>query len=81
MNAEGNLVFETFSQVNYLAESFGLSSFISPLIKREILEQQKVAKIEIEESPISIAPQTISIAHYMRYAAIFVAGLGAKAMA
>src|SRR6476659_8783579 len=40
LTAEGNLAFEAFNQVNYLAEAFGLSSFISPLIKREILQQQ-----------------------------------------
>lgn len=79
-NSEGNIIFEAFNQVNYLTESFGLSSFISPAIKREILLQQQTEETsenETEETPISIAPQTRSIPHYMRYAAILVAGLSA----
>ena len=34
LNAEGNLVFEASNQVNFLTDSFGLSSFVSPFIKR-----------------------------------------------
>lgn len=48
-NNEGNLVFEPYLYTNYLAESFGLTSFISPKVKRErssIVESIKVHEAE-----------------------------------
>jgi hypothetical protein len=74
LNTEGNLVFEASNQVNFLTDSFGLSSFVSPFIKREILELQS-NPIE-ETATIVLNPEIKTTPNYLKYAAIFVLGLG-----
>lgn len=76
LNADDNLIFKPSEQVNYLTSSFGLSSFVSPVVKREIFEQKmetlaesKVIAIEVEEE------EEKSANHFLKYAAIFVLGL------
>ena len=78
LNAEKNLVFVPADQLNYLKESFGLTTYISPAVKREvekvIFETQEV---EAEEkAPIAFIPEKRSSRPYLKYAAIFVLGLG-----
>lgn len=56
---EKNLVFEPSNSTNFLISSFGLSQFVSPEVKREILEQETpviIAENSEEKEPISIAP-------------------------
>jgi hypothetical protein len=74
LNADKNLIFTPFDQTNYLTNSFGLSAFVSPMVKREIFEQ----KIEalIQEEVIDFIPERKRTSAYLKYAAIFVLGLG-----
>lgn len=74
LNADKNLVFTPYDQTNYLASSFGLAPFVSPLVKREIFEKQ-VEAIE-EKETIQFIPETRTASPYLKYAAIFVLGLG-----
>jgi hypothetical protein len=74
LNADSNLIFTPYDQTNYLTNSFGLSPFVSPLLKREIFEQ-KIQAIE-EKEPIVLIPETRRMNPYLKYAAIFVLGLG-----
>lgn len=75
VNNEMNWVFEPANTVNYLTDSFGLSSFVSPEITREVLKQE-VETIE-EKAPIIFTPERKKDYSYLKYAAIFVVMLGA----
>ena len=79
LNADTNLVFTPYDQTNYLTNSFGLSAFVSPLIKRELFGQ----KIEAlnEENVVQLLPEKRKKTAYLKYAAIFVLGLGLTATA
>ena len=74
LNADKNIVFTPYDQTNYLTSSFGLAPFVSPLVKREIFEKE-VEAIE-EKATITIVPETRTANPYLKYAAIFVLGLG-----
>lgn len=74
LNADNNLVFTPYDQTNYLSSSFGLSPFVSPLVKREIFEKELEA-IE-EKETILLVPETRTTNPYLKYAAVFVLGLG-----
>jgi hypothetical protein len=85
LNAENNLHFTPNEQTNYLAQSFGLTSFVSPEVKREIevektaVIQEKTTAIVVEEKPLfNFIPDTESKKSnsYLKYAAILVVGLG-----
>jgi nucleoid DNA-binding protein/preprotein translocase subunit Sss1 len=78
LNADNNLIFTPYDQTNYLTNSFGLSAFVSPVVKREIFEQKIEALEEnIEENEvIEFIPQRRKSSVYLKYAAIFVLGLG-----
>ena len=78
LNADKNLIFTPYDQTNYLTNSFGLSAFVSPVVKREIFEQ-KIEALEknIQESEvIEFIPERRRTSAYLKYAAIFVLGLG-----
>ncbi len=75
LNAERNLVFVPFDQLNYLKESFGLATYISPTVKREN-EKAIVATQEEEEAPIPFIAERKSNYSYLKYAAIFVLSVG-----
>lgn len=78
LNADKNLIFTPYDQTNYLTNSFGLSAFVSPVVKREIFEQ-KIEALEknIEENEvIALIPERRRTSAYLKYAAIFVLGLG-----
>jgi hypothetical protein len=78
LNADKNLIFTPYDQTNYLTNSFGLSAFVSPVVKREIFEQ-KIEALEqnIEENEvIEFIPERRRTSAYLKYAAIFVLGLG-----
>lgn len=74
LNASDNLIFTPADQKNYLTSSFGLASFIAPTVKRESLEDKEEV---IEESQvISMIPEERKDRSYLKYAAVFVLGLG-----
>lgn len=75
VNNEMNWVFEPANTVNYLTDSFGLSSFVSPEITREVLKKE-VEALE-EKSPIIFTPERKKDYSYLKYAAVFVVMLGA----
>lgn len=75
LNHENNMVFTTSTTVNYLTNSFGLSSFVSPAIKREVFKKQ-VEAIE-EVAPIIFTPEKRNAPSYLKYAAVFLVSLGA----
>lgn len=74
LNADKNLIFTPNDQTNYLTNSFGLSAFVSPMVKREIFEQ-KIEALE-QEAVIEFIPERRTASTYLKYAAIFVLGLG-----
>lgn len=78
LNADKNLIFTPYDQTNYLTNSFGLSAFVSPVVKRELFEQKIEALEEnIEENEvIEFIPERRRTSAYLKYAAIFVLGLG-----
>jgi hypothetical protein len=73
LNSEGSLVFTPSEQLNYLTDSFGLSSFVTPFIKREIYKEE-LAQLE-ERDPIVLV--TRKSRHYLKYAAILIVALTA----
>jgi hypothetical protein len=74
LNADKNLIFTPYDQTNYLTNSFGLAPFVSPKVKRELFEQ-KIEALE-EENVIPLIPQRRKTSAYLKYAAIFVLGMG-----
>ena len=75
-NKEGKVLFQPSYQLNHLTSSFGLSSFVSTPISREVLKEEVVA-IE-EKVPFIITPErrrASSIRPYLKYAAIFLLAL------
>jgi len=71
LNREGKLQFQPSNEVNYLTSSFGLSSFVSPVVTREVLKEQ-VEALE-EKIPFIITPEQRernSFRPYLKYAAI-----------
>lgn len=86
LNADANLVFTAEDTHNYLTTSFGLSPFVSPMVKRELFEKAVATKTLAEEPSIrhtlTLAPEEEEEGTknhrypILRYAAIFVLGLG-----
>ena len=74
LNADKNLIFTPYDQTNYLTNSFGLAPFVSPKVKRELFEQ-KIETLE-DENVITLIPERRKTSSYLKYAAIFVLGLG-----
>ncbi|MGB5668085.1 MAG: hypothetical protein WBM53_14680, partial [Maribacter sp.] len=70
-NKEGKIQFQPSYQVNHLTSSFGLSSFVSIPITREVLKKEVVA-IE-EKIPFIITPEKrkeSTLRPYLKYAAV-----------
>ena len=78
LNADNNLIFTPNDQTNYLSSSFGLSAFVSPIVKREIFEQKiEALQEDIEEKEvIEFIPERRKSSVYLKYAAVFILGLG-----
>lgn len=72
LSADNNLQFEPSYHLNYLASSFGLSSFTAPAVAREIYKEQVVA-LE-EKAPIAFTPERRNRG-WLKYAAIALIGL------
>lgn len=78
LNSENNIVFVPTDQINYMKESFGLSSFVSPSVKREILnalEEEEVEKVDAE-TPIIFIPERRRNFAPLKYAAVFLLSAG-----
>lgn len=84
-NDEGNLVFSPSNRLNYLTDSFGLSSFVSPVVKRtqykELVETfGKVELLPTIETQIDTDDNHYEnrryLNPYLKYAAILVMSLG-----
>ena len=73
LNTDKNLVFTPADQNNYLTSSFGLDSFVSPLIKREVFEKQIEEKTTVN---LYESEEIKSSRSYLKYAAIFILALG-----
>ncbi len=73
-SVENTLQFEPLQEENYLTEAFGLSSFSSPVITREIEVQREVYKEEVEtieeSTPITFTPEKRRERPYLQYAAV-----------
>ena len=76
LNSEKNLVFTPSENINYLKESFGLNSFVSPAVKREAYKQE--VEILEEKAPIIFTPEKRERRRpsYLKYAAVFVLAMG-----
>ena len=74
LNSEKNIVFVPMDQINYLKESFGLSSFVSPSVKREIYKEE-VEQLE-EKAPIIFTPERKRNYSVLKYAAVFLLAAG-----
>lgn len=74
LNSENNLVFVPAEQVNYLKESFGLSTFVSPTVKRE--EYKEIVEELEEKAPIVFTPEKRRNYSFLKYAAIVLFSVG-----
>lgn len=74
LGATDNLIFTPSEQKNYLTSSFGLSSFIAPAVKREATKE--IPAVVEEREVIALVPEERSGRSYLKYAAIFILGLG-----
>jgi hypothetical protein len=79
LNNDGNLIFTPNQQSNYLASSFGLNPFVSPLIKREVFEKSIQELQQRETIELHADSQQRTAPSYLKYAAILVLGLGITA--
>jgi hypothetical protein len=79
MNADKKMVFTPNEQNNYLASSFGLSPYVSPMVKRETFEKQ-LQKLELkdaeERDSLELQTEYSESRSYLKYAAIFILALG-----
>ena len=87
LNAEKNLVFTPSEHTNYLKESFGLNSFVSPAIKRDTFQEITELDFIKKEVPVLLIKEKKNIVpapnthderknlSYVKYAAIFVLAL------
>jgi CCDC81-like prokaryotic HU domain 2/CCDC81-like prokaryotic HU domain 1/SPOR domain len=82
LNSEKNMVFIPSESINYLKESFGLNSFVSPAVKREEAKQEveTFVKEEVvvsdEKETIELAPEVGKSRPYLKYAAVLVLAFG-----
>jgi hypothetical protein len=74
LNSEKNIVFIPVDQINYLTASFGLSSFVSPSVKREVYKEQ-IEQLE-EKTPIIFTPEKKRNYSVLKYAAVFLLSAG-----
>lgn len=71
LNSAGKIQFQPYYNINYLTSSFGLSSFVSVPVTREVLKEE-VETIE-EKIPFVFTPEqrkTRSLRPYLKYAAV-----------
>ena len=73
-----SIIFEPQTDINYLTTSYGLSSFVTPDIKRET-DIKPLEKSE-EKTPILLTDRKKEVHNYLKYAAIFVIGFSLMAL-
>lgn len=74
LSEEHTLQFEPSYHLNYLSSSFGLSSFTSSQITREVYKEE-ITALE-EKAPIAFTPERRATFGWTKYAAIAVIALG-----
>lgn len=67
-NKEGKLVFEPSYTLNYLTQSFGLSSYVSPAIKR-LTYKEKIKQLDSVTPSLEIAENKRKTPVFIKYAA------------
>lgn len=79
-SVENTLQFEPLQEVNYLTEAFGLHSFASPVIKRNVEIKREVYKENVEAIeeviPLTFTPEKRRERPYLQYAAVAAIVLG-----
>lgn len=75
LNTERKVVFSPYQQLNYLTDSFGLNSFVSPGITREELKQQ--AEVFQEKVPVAFTDEKRNSRAWLKYAAVFLLAVSA----
>ncbi len=75
LNEEKSLQFEPLHQQNFSTSAFGLASFVSPKISREVYKET-VEALE-DKAPIIFTPKRKEAKPYLKYAAIAVIALSA----
>ena len=73
LNKEGKINFQPSYHINYLTDAFGLSSFESQSISREVYKKE-VEDIE-KVVPITVTPEKHKSRSYLKYAAVAVVAL------
>lgn len=68
MNKEGKFIFEPSNSINYLTSSFGLTSFVSPAVKR-IAYKEKVRQLETVAPILSAEENKRRTPAFIKYAA------------
>jgi hypothetical protein len=74
LNSDNNIVFVPIDQINYLTASYGLSSFVSPAVKREVYKEE-VEQLE-EKAPVIFTPEKKRNYSVLKYAAVFLLSAG-----
>ena len=74
LNSEKNIIFFPVDQVNYLTASFGLCSFVSPRVKREIYNE--IAEQFEEKATVVLSPNRKRKYTFLKYAAVFLLSAG-----
>lgn len=74
LNSEKNIVFIPSENINYLTSSFGFNSYVSPVIKREVIQHivEQVEEKEIEKEVVVLETEERKSNSYLKYAAIFI---------
>ena len=86
LNSDNNMVFSPADNFNYLTSSFGLSTFVSPSVKRVVEETKNIFEPDFEniqlQQPIVadavITPEFRKTRNFsnLKYAAVFIVGCG-----
>ena len=83
LNNDKNMVFTPTDNFNYLTSSFGLTTFVSPNVKRMVVESKNIFEPDFEniQSQNSVNQEIIEIhkpRNYsnLKYAAVFIIGCG-----
>ncbi|MCP9199347.1 SPOR domain-containing protein [Gramella sp. GC03-9] len=79
LDKEDKLQFEPFSNVNFLMQSFGLESFKTSEVNREVYRKQ-VEQLE-EKTPLHFTPERRKSRSFLKYAAVAVVALGLSGFA
>jgi cell division septation protein DedD len=84
LNTEGSLVFTPDTPVNYLTDAFGLSTVVSPAVKREVAQSLNITEEVVaaeDNTPVITLPERRRSYGYLRYAAVFAVFAGAGVLA